>query len=117
MPQVEVDGLTISYEVQGEGEPLLLIPYTSADHACYAFQLPSYTEHFSCIAVDLPGSGESDKPAEPYSTEGYADQVAGFLGAIGVDNAHVAGVWLGAALGIQLAARDPSRVRSLALHS
>ena len=62
MPQAEVDGLTINYDVQGEGEPLLLIPYTSADHACYAFQLPAYTEHFRCIAVDLRGSGESDKP-------------------------------------------------------
>ena len=117
MPQVEVDGLRINYDVQGDGEPLLLIPYTSADHACYAFQLPSYTEHFSCIALDLPGSGESDKPAGPYSTEGYADQVAGFLGAIGVDGAHVAGVSLGAAVGIHLAARHPSRVRSLSLHS
>jgi hypothetical protein len=47
MPQVEVDRLTINYEVQGEGEPLLLIPYTSADHACWAFQLAAYTEHFS----------------------------------------------------------------------
>ena len=117
MPHVEVDGLRINYDVQGEGEPLLLIPYTSADHACYAFQLPSYTEHFSCIALDLPGSGESDKPAGPYSTEGYADQVAGFLGAIGVDDAHVAGVSLGAAVGIHLAARHPRRVRSLSLHS
>jgi hypothetical protein len=34
MPRVEVNGITINYEVQGEGEPLLLIPYTSADHAC-----------------------------------------------------------------------------------
>jgi pimeloyl-ACP methyl ester carboxylesterase len=117
MPQVDVDGLRINYDVQGEGEPLLLIPYTSADHACYAFQLPSYTEHFSCIALDLPGSGESDKPAGPYSTGGYADQVAGFLGAIGVDDAHVAGVSLGAAVGIHLAARHPRRVRSLSLHS
>ncbi len=117
MPQVEVDGLTINYVVQGDGEPLLLIPYTSADHACYAFQLPSYTEHFSCIAVDLPGSGESDMPAGPYSTVGYADQVAAFLGAIGVDTAHVAGVSLGAAVGMHLAARHPSRVRSLSLHS
>jgi hypothetical protein len=83
MPHVQVDRLTINYEVQGEGEPLLLIPYTSADHACYAFQLPAYTEHFSCIAIDLPGSGESDKPAGPYSTDGYAGQVAAFLGAIG----------------------------------
>ena len=117
MPRVEVDRLTINYEVQGEGEPLLLIPYTSADHACYAFQLPAYTEHFSCIAIDLPGSGESDKPAGPYSTDGYADQVAAFLGAIGIERAHVAGVSLGAAVGIHLAARHPGRVRSLSLHS
>jgi hypothetical protein len=56
MSQVEVDGLTISYEVQGEGEPLLLIPYTSADHACYPFQFPSYTEHFSCTAAGTPAT-------------------------------------------------------------
>ena len=88
--------------MQGEGEPLLLIPYLSADHACYAFQLPAYTEHFSCIAMDLPGTGESDKPPGPYSTERYADQVAGFLGAIGVERAHVAGVSLGAGVGMHL---------------
>ena len=117
MPQVEVDRLTINYEVQGEGEPLLLIPYTSADHACYAFQLSAYAEHFTCIAIDLPGSGESDKPAGPYSTDSYADQVDGFLGAIGVERAHVAGVSLGAAVGMHLAARHPGRVRSLSLHS
>jgi hypothetical protein len=57
-------------------------------------QLLAYTEHFSCIAVDLPGSGESDKPLGPYSTDGHADQVAAFLSAIGIDKAHVAGkVW------------------------
>ncbi|HEY7693876.1 MAG TPA: alpha/beta hydrolase [Gaiellaceae bacterium] len=117
MPKVDVDGLTINYDVQGDGEPLVLIPYTSADHACWAFQLPAYTEHFSCIAVDLPGSGESDKPPGPYSTEGHADQVADFLGAIGIDSAHVAGMSFGAAVGLHLAARHPHRVRSLSLHS
>jgi 3-oxoadipate enol-lactonase len=117
MPRVDVDGLSINYDVQGEGEPLLLIPYTSADHACYAFQLPAYTEHFSCIALDLPGSGESDMPPGPYSTEGHADQVAAFLAAIGIEQAHVAGVSLGGAVGMQLAARHPNRVRSLSLHS
>ena len=117
MPQVDVDGLTINYDVQGEGEPLLLIPYTSADHACWAFQLPAYTEHFSCIAIDLPGTGESDKPPGPYSTDGHADQVAAFLGAIGIERAHVAGMSFGAAVGLHLAAGHPRRVRSLSLHS
>ena len=69
------------------------------------------------MAVDLPGSGESDKPAGPYSTEGYADQVAAFMAAAGIERAHVAGVSLGAAVGMHLAARHPDRVRSLSLHS
>ena len=117
MPQVDVDGLTINYDVQGDGEPLLLIPYLGADHACYAFQLPAYTEHFSCISVDLPGTGESDKPPGPYSTETYAEQLSGFLGAIGIERAHVAGVSLGAGVSMHLAATHPERVRSLSLHS
>ena len=117
MPRVDVDGLSINYDVRGDGDPLLLIPYTSADHASYAFQLPAYAEHFSCVAIDLPGSGESDKPPGPYSMEAYADQAAAFLGAIGVERAHVAGVSLGAAVGMHLAARHPGRVRSLSLHS
>lgn len=117
MPQVDVEGLTINYDVQGDGEPLLLIPYVGADHACYAFQLPAYTEHFTCISVDLPGSGESDKPPGPHSTETYADQLAGVLSAIGVERAHVAGVSLGAAVGMHLAARHPGRVKTLSLHS
>jgi pimeloyl-ACP methyl ester carboxylesterase len=114
MPQVKIQGLTINYDVQGDGEPLLLIPYTSADHACYAFQLPAYTEHFRCIAIDLPGSGESDMPPGPYSTEGHADQVAAFLGAIGVESTHVAGVSLGAAVG-HAPRRPPSKPGALAL--
>ncbi|HZE05664.1 MAG TPA: alpha/beta hydrolase [Solirubrobacteraceae bacterium] len=117
MPKIEVDGLTINYDVQGEGPPLLLIPYLGADHACYAFQLPAYAERFSCVSIDLSGCGESDKPQGPYSTQAYADQVAGFLGAIGIDRAHVAGVSLGAAVAMHLAARHPERVRSLSLHS
>ena len=34
MPQADVDGLRINYEVQGDGDPLVLIPYLAADNAC-----------------------------------------------------------------------------------
>jgi 3-oxoadipate enol-lactonase len=117
MPQVEAAGLTVNYAMEGEGPPLLLIPYLGADHACYAFQLPEYTEHFRCFSIDLPGSGESSKPAGPYATASYADQVAAFMAAAGIERAHVAGVSLGAAVATHLAARNPDRVLSLSLHS
>jgi hypothetical protein len=35
MPTVEANGIDIYYETQGEGEPLVLIPYLAADQACY----------------------------------------------------------------------------------
>ena len=57
MPQVEVDGLRINYDVQGNGEPLLLIPYTSADHACYAFQLPVLYRAFQLHRARPPRLG------------------------------------------------------------
>ena len=117
MPQVDVDGLTINYDVQGDGEPVVLIPYTSADHACYAFQFPAYTEHFRCISIDLPGSGLSSTPPGPYSTEGYADQVASFIKAAGIEKPHVVGMSLGAAIAMHLGASHPDQVRSLSLHS
>src|SRR6266853_412527 len=53
MPTVQANGIDIYYEVQGEGEPLVLIPYLAADQACYAFQVAEYAKHFTCFTVDL----------------------------------------------------------------
>jgi pimeloyl-ACP methyl ester carboxylesterase len=41
MPIVHANDIDINYEVQGEGEPIVLIPYLAADQACYAFQAPT----------------------------------------------------------------------------
>ncbi len=117
MPKVQANGITINYEEQGSGEPLLLIPYLSADHACYAFQVAEYAKHFTCITLDLRGTGESDKPAGEISTALYADDVAAFMQALGIANAHVSGLSLGAAIGMWLASKYPDRVKSLSLHS
>jgi pimeloyl-ACP methyl ester carboxylesterase len=73
MPKVQAGGITMNYDQQGSGEPLVLIPYLAADHACYAFQIADYSKHFTCISVDLRGTGESDKPGGVYSTEMFAD--------------------------------------------
>jgi 3-oxoadipate enol-lactonase len=117
MPKVQANGLTINYERQGSGEPLLLLPYLAADHACYAFQVAEYAKRFTCISLDLRGAGETDKPDGAYSIELFADDAAAFMEVIGIERAHVMGLSLGAAVAMWLAAKYPSRVRSLSLHS
>lgn len=117
MPKVKVNNITMNYEQQGTGEPLILIPYLTADHACYAFQVAEYAKHFTCISVDLRGTGETDKPEGVYSTELLADDVAAFLQAAGIRKAHISGLSLGAAIGMWVAAKYPDKVQSLSLHS
>jgi len=117
MPKVKANNVTLNYEEQGAGEPLLLIPYLSADNACYAFQVAEYAKTFTCITMDLRGTGESDKPEGPYTTELLADDIAAFVQALGLTRVHVAGLSLGAATGMWLAAKYPEKVKSLSLHS
>jgi pimeloyl-ACP methyl ester carboxylesterase len=117
MPKVKANGITINYDRQGSGDPLILIPYLAADHACYAFQVPEYSKLFTCISIDLRGTGETDKPEGVYSTELLADDLAAFMRAAGIEKAHVSGLSLGAAVGAWLAAKYPERVLSLSLHA
>lgn len=117
MPKVKANTITMNYDQQGAGEPLILIPYLAADYACYAFQVAEYAKHFTCLSLDLRGTGETDKPEGPYSTELFADDVAAFMQALGIQTAHISGLSLGAATGMWLAAKYPDKVKSLSLHS
>jgi pimeloyl-ACP methyl ester carboxylesterase len=117
MAEVTAHTITMHYDQHGTGEPLILIPYLAADHACYAFQVPEYARHFTCISVDLRGTGESDKPQGAYTTEALADDVAAFMQAMGIGKAHVAGLSLGGAVGMWLAVKHPDKVASLSVHS
>lgn len=117
MPKIKAGSLTLNYDQQGSGPPLVLIPYLTADHACYAFQVAEYAKHFTCISVDLRGTGESDPSKGPYSTEDLADDVAAFLRAVNIPKVHIAGLSLGAVIGMWLAAKHPEMVSSLSLHS
>jgi pimeloyl-ACP methyl ester carboxylesterase len=117
MPKIKANNITINYDQQGSGEPLILIPYLAADCTCYAFQVAEYAKHFTCISIDLRGTGESDKPGGVYSTELFADDIAAFMQALGIPDAHISGLSLGGATGMWLAAKYPNKVKSLSLHS
>src|SRR5579883_2491534 len=117
MPTVQANGITMYYEVQGEGDPLVLVPYLAINQACYAFQVPDYAKAFTCYTVDLRGAGLTDKPEGSYTTDLLADDIAAFMDAVGIERAHVSGLSLGAAVGMWVAAKYPEKVRSLSLHS
>jgi len=117
VPKIKANSITMNYEQQGSGEPLILIPYLAADHACYAFQVAEYAKHFTCISLDLRGTGETDKTEGPYSTEDLADDVAAFMQALKIPKSHISGLSLGGAIGMWLAAKYPDKVASLSLHS
>jgi 3-oxoadipate enol-lactonase len=117
MPVAQANGIDINYEVQGEGEPMVLIPYLAIDQACYAFQVADYANHFTCFSVDLRGAGLSGKPEGTYTTELFAADIAAFMQQAGIGQAHIFGLSLGAATGMWLAARHPELVKTLSLHS
>jgi len=116
MPKVRARNIGMNYEQQGTGEPLILIPYLAADHACYAFQVAEYAKHFTCISLDLRGTGQSDDPEIEYTTEVLADDVAAFMQATGIARAHIAGLSLGANVGMWLAVKHADKVQSLSIH-
>src|SRR5260370_224207 len=116
MPRVKVNDITMNYDQQGSGEPLILIPYLPPRYACSALQVAGDAKHCTCISVDPRGAGETDKPDGVYSTELFADDVNAFMKAVGVDRAHISGLSLGAATGMWLAAKYPRKVKSLSLH-
>jgi pimeloyl-ACP methyl ester carboxylesterase len=117
MPKVKANDINMNYDQQGSGEPLILIPYLAADHACYAFQVAEYAKHFTCISLDLRGTGETETMEGAYTTELLADDVAAFMRAMGIARAHIAGLSLGAAIGLWVAAKFPDKAISLSLHS
>ena len=65
--------------------------------------------------LDFAGFGESEEPAEPYGVPDYASDVISLLGIIGIKDAHFVGHSFGGRVCLELAAKFPHIVRSVAL--
>jgi pimeloyl-ACP methyl ester carboxylesterase len=68
------------------------------------------------VAPDMPGFGRADKPHDfPYTTEGYADFLDALLSELGIDRVHLVLHDFGGPWGLEWAAQNPTRVRSVTL--
>ncbi len=117
MPTVRVKDINLYYEIHGEGEPVVLIAGLNSDHSMYKRILPSLAAKYRVIAFDNRGVGQTDKPDIPYSIEMMADDTAGLLYALGIQQAHILGASMGGRIAAALTLKYPDLVKSLILVS
>jgi len=115
MPTTTANGITINYEVHGDGAPLILINGLADDLTSWAYQLDDFSARYKTIVFDNRGLGGSDKPAGPYTTAQMAADACGVLDALGVERAHVLGVSMGGMIAQEFALAYPERVDKLVL--
>jgi pimeloyl-ACP methyl ester carboxylesterase len=117
MPKSRVNGINISYKVQGRGEPLILIMGLGGECGDWVLQARAFKKYYRVITFDNRGVGKSDKPGEPYTINEMADDIVGLMDYLGIDKAHILGVSMGGMIAQEFAINHPERVRKLILVS
>jgi len=115
MPREHVGDIDIHYEIHGEGEPILLIAGYTSSSGGWFLQTPALASQYSVVAFDNRGTGQTDKPDEPYTVDTMADDAVGLLDALGIDAAHILGASMGGRIAQNIAIRHPQKVLSLIL--
>lgn len=117
MPIARSYGFKVSYEVFGDGPPLVLHPgmFQIGAHWTRAGYSSRLAASHTVITVDPLGMGASDAPRDPtaYALARRADYVTAVLDAVGADKAAFWGYSLGALTGYAVAVHAPERLTRL----
>jgi len=115
VPKVSVNGFRLYYEIEGDGEPVVLIPGFAAGRETWVRQTPSLSRNFRVITFDPRGVSESDKPDGPQSISLLADDLAHLLQVLGISASHIVGASFGGFVAQEFALRYPFMTRKLVL--
>jgi pimeloyl-ACP methyl ester carboxylesterase len=136
VPSATCNGIEIAYEVEGSGEPLLMIMGIGSQMSDWSdglkaalgdagFQLILFDNRDMGFSSRLPGAELPSFPGmvargllnldldAPYSLEDMADDAAALVTHLGHDTVHVLGVSLGGMIAQTFALRHPGATRSL----
>lgn len=115
MPRVRVEDIEMSYSIEGEGEPVVLIGGFTMVKESWELQVAELAKHFRTLAFDNRGVGETTVPGEPFTIAQMAADTVGLMDALELDAARVFGVSMGGLIAQVLALDYPGRVRKVAL--
>src|SRR3954447_2034434 len=103
-------GVTLNYEISGEGDPLLLIMGTSGSILLWGDIIPRLAEEYQVIAFDNRGLGGSERGQGPITVASLAEDASALLESLEIPRAHVMGWSLGSAVIQELALAHPEQV-------
>lgn len=109
-----VDDTEIAYDDVGSGLPVVFLHAFPLNRTMWDPQVSALVAESRCIAIDLRGLGES-KGREPYTMDRYADDVAGVLDTLGIEQAVLVGCSMGGYVAFAFWRRHRARVRALVL--
>ena len=114
--RAQIHDLVLAYDASGSGRPLVLIHGYPLSRQIWRPQLAGLADAARVIALDLPGSGESDAPLPPYTVDRLADNVAALLDELGVTElAVIGGLSMGGYVALAFQRRHAGRVAGLIL--
>jgi 3-oxoadipate enol-lactonase len=117
MPLAKVGEINVSYNVSGDGQPLILITgFASAQNLWYS-QVRAFSRDYRVVTFDNRGFGKSDNPPGPFTTKMLAGDTIALMDRLGIEKAHILGGSMGGMAAQEIAIEHPGRLDKLILSS
>ena len=106
----------ISYIDEGSGDQTILFIHGLANYAlAWKKNIEHLRQQYRCIAIDLPGNGNSDRGAFPYGISYFAGIIARFIEALGLEKVTLAGHSMGGQIAITTLLNHPAAAEKMIL--
>jgi len=111
----DANGIKICYSDHGDGFPIILIHGIGAKKETWIAQLKALSNKYKVIAIDVRGTGKSDRPNILYTMEMLADDIKSLMDYLKIEKAHIVGRSMGGMIAQELVLKYPKLVEKLIL--
>lgn len=115
--KIPTNGITTEYELEGPANaPVVTLSHSlAATLHLWDAQAAALTSRYRVLRYDIRGHGGSDVPPAPYTLEQMADDLNDLLRGLKIAETHFVGLSMGGLIGMTMALRHPTTIKSLVL--